>query len=510
MIHVKMDTVTLDGNSLTLTDLSALARGACVATLADAARTRMTESRAVIDQMVADDRTVYGVTTGFGVFSEVRISNENVRALQRNLILSHCAGIGEPYSPEVVRAMIALRANALAKGLSGVRVETVERLLKMLERGIVPRIPSQGSVGASGDLAPLAHLAAALMGEGDVYYEGERMPARRALERVEITPVIYEAKEGLAMINGTQAICAVGGLALERALRLLDASDLIAAMSVDALRGTDVAYDERIHAARPHSGQQRVARRMRSFLAGSRLRESHRDCGKVQDAYSLRCVPQVHGAVRDAIEFAARTFSIELNSATDNPLIFSETGEALSGGNFHGAPVALACDIVTIALTDLQSISERRIERLVNPQLSELPAFLTSQGGLCSGFMIAQVTAAALTSESKTLSHPASVDSIPTSANKEDHVSMGPTAAWKMARVVENLAGVLAIEWLCGAQALEFHRPVQSSQAIEGAHALLRQSVPAWTDDRFLHSDLESAKAALSALSEMSRALQNN
>jgi len=504
MIQRSMDALILDGNSLTLADLRELAEGRRVATLSEAARERMRKSRAVVEQMVADERTVYGVTTGFGVFSEVRISSENVRKLQRNLILSHCAGLGEPYSHEVTRAMIALRANALAKGLSGVRVETVERLLQLLERGIVPRIPSQGSVGASGDLAPLAHLAAALMGEGDVFYRGERVPARNALESAGILPVIYEAKEGLAMINGTQAICSVGGLALERALRLVDASDLIAAISVDALRGTDVAFDERIHAARPHDGQQVVARRMREFLAGSRLRESHRDCGKVQDAYSLRCVPQVHGAVRDAVNFAARTFSVEINSATDNPLIFAETGDALSGGNFHGAPVALASDIAAIALTDLQSISERRIERLVNPQLSELPAFLTSEGGLCSGFMIAQVTAAALTSESKMLSHPASVDSIPTSANKEDHVSMGAAAAWKLARVVENLSGVLAIEWLCAAQALEFHRPVRSSASIEKAHGLLRESVPVWTDDRFLHADLEAARTALDALAAIS------
>lgn len=497
-----MDPVILDGASLNLTELGQIARGERACRLADSARVRMEASRFVVDRMVADERTVYGITTGFGVFSEVRITRENVLALQRNLILSHCAGIGEPYSAEVTRAMIALRANALAKGLSGVRVSTVDRLLDLLERNVLPRIPSQGSVGASGDLAPLAHLAAALMGEGEVSIGGKLMPAREALSEAGIEPVVFEAKEGLAMINGTQAICAVGGLSVGRALRLLDAADLIAAMTIDALRGTDAAFDERIHQARPHAGQLLVAERLRRFLKESALRESHRDCGKVQDAYSLRCVPQVHGSARDALAFAAEKFAVELNSATDNPLVFSDTGEALSGGNFHGAPVALACDVAAIALTDLQSISERRIERLVNPQLSDLPAFLTKSGGLCSGFMIAQVTAAALVSESKTLSHPASVDSIPTSANKEDHVSMGPTAAWKLARIVENLAAVLAIEWLCAAQAIEFHRPLRSSVAVEKAHELLRTVVPAWEDDRYLHPDLESARRAVDRLAD--------
>lgn len=501
----RMKELLLDGGSLTLEDLAAIARRDAVPRLSGDAIERMKQSRAIVDDMVASDRTVYGITTGFGVFSEVRISRENVLELQRNLILSHCAGIGEPYRDEVVRVMIALRANALAKGFSGVRVETVERLLLLLEKDVLPRVPSQGSVGASGDLAPLAHLAAALMGAGTVRYQGEWVDAGEALRKAGIEPVVYEAKEGLAMINGTQAICAVGGLAIGRALDLLECADLIATMSLDALRGTDAAFDARIHDVRPHAGQSRVAANLRRYLSGSPLRDSHRDCGKVQDAYSLRCIPQVHGAVRDAVEFSATKFAIEINSVTDNPLIFADTGEAISGGNFHGAPVALACDVAAMALTDLQSISERRIERLVNPQLSELPPFLTTEGGLHSGFMIAQVTAAALASESKTLAHPASVDSIPTSANKEDHVSMGPTAAWKLERIVENLAGVLAIEWLCAAQGLEFHRPLRSSPDVESAHELLRSSVPSWKGDRYLHPDLEAAKGALSQLASRLR-----
>jgi histidine ammonia-lyase len=496
-----MKEILLDGDSLTLEDLGAVARREAIARLSNSAIDRMNRSRAVVDAMVASDRTVYGITTGFGVFSEVRISRENVLELQRNLILSHCAGIGEPYRDEIVRVMILLRANALAKGLSGVRVDTVERLLSMLEKDILPRVPSQGSVGASGDLAPLAHLAAALMGAGTVRLRGEWVEAAEALRQAELEPVVYEAKEGLAMINGTQAICAVGGLAIARARDLLECADLIATMSLDALRGTDAAFDERIHKARPHAGQLRVASNLRRYLSDSPLRDSHRDCGKVQDAYSLRCIPQVHGAVRDAVQFAAEKLEIEINSATDNPLIFSESGEAISGGNFHGAPVALACDVAAIALTDLQSISERRIERLVNPQLSDLPPFLTTEGGLHSGFMIAQVTAAALASESKSLAHPASVDSIPTSANKEDHVSMGPAAAWKLERITENLAGVLAIEWLCAAQGLEFHRPLRSSPIVENAHELLRSVVEPWKGDRYLHPDIESAKAALPRLS---------
>ncbi|HVR43752.1 MAG TPA: histidine ammonia-lyase [Thermoanaerobaculia bacterium] len=491
-----MERIELDGESLTLADLERVARREAVAVLAEPAVARMRASREIVERYAAEGKTVYGVTTGFGVFADVAISPENVRELQRNLILSHCAGVGEPLSPGASRTMMLLRANALAKGYSGIRVSTVELLLRMLEQDLVPVIPSQGSVGASGDLAPLAHLAAAMMGEGEVWHRGVRGGAGDALREIGAAPVVFEAKEGLAMINGTQAICAIGGLALARAARLLDLADVFAALTLDALEGTDVAFDRRIHDVRPHAGQGVVARRMRALLAGSPLRESHLECPRVQDAYSLRCVPQVHGAVRDAVRFSAETIRIEINSATDNPLVF-ENGDVLSGGNFHGAPAGLACDLAAIALTDLASISERRVERLVNPALSGLPTFLVAEGGLHSGFMMAQVTAAALVSESKSLAHPASVDSIPTSAGKEDHVSMGPIAARKLERITANLANVLAIEAMCGAQALEFRRPLRSSPLLERAHGAIRSAVAPWRGDRYLHADLVAMEGAL-------------
>lgn len=498
-----MRRLELDGQSLTLEQITAVSQGGIQVALSKNARENMKRSRQVIEEILAAGRTVYGVNTGFGVFSEVTIPAADVLRLQKNLILSHCAGVGEPLSVPITRAMMLLRANALAKGHSGIRVEVVEKLLELVNGDFVPVIPSQGSVGASGDLAPLAHLAAALMGVGEVIFEGHRQSAADALRTLKLEPVTYEAKEGLAMINGTQAITSIGGLALDRARRLCDLADAFAAMSLDALRGTDAAFDERIHQARPHQGQITVAQRMRRFLAGSSLRESHRDCGKVQDAYSLRCVPQVHGTVRDAVEFAARTMKIEINSASDNPLVFAEDGAVVSGGNFHGAPVALACDIAAIALCDLASISERRIERLVNPQLSGLPPFLVQDGGLNSGFMIAQVTAAALVSECKSLAHPASVDSIPTSANKEDHVSMGPIAARKLSAVVENLANVLAIEAMCAVQAFEFHRPLRSSEILERVAGRIREVVKPWDDDRYLHPDLVAIAAILDELYEL-------
>lgn len=510
IIRAPMERIVLDGETLTLAALEKLARGEAEATLAPEAARRMNESRAHVEACLAAGRTVYGVTTGFGVFAEVVISAEKSLELQKNLILSHCAGLGEPLPIPVSRAMMALRANALAKGFSGIRVEVVELLLRMLADDLIPVIPSQGSVGASGDLAPLAHLAASMLGVGEVWHRGERISAAEGLRRLKAEPVVFQPKEGLAMINGTQAICAIGGLALARASRLADLADAIAAMTLDALEGTDVAFDARIHEARPHEGQQRVAARMRALLAGSGIRESHRDCARVQDAYSLRCIPQVHGAARDALAFAASKLEIEINSATDNPLVFSD-GAVLSGGNFHGAPVALACDVAAIAMTDLASISERRVERLVNPALSGLPPFLVREGGLNSGFMIAQVTAAALVSESKTFAHPASVDSIPTSANKEDHVSMGPIAARKLERIVANAAGVLAIEAICAAQALEFRRPRRSSATLERLHERIRAKIAPWERDRYLHPDLVAMEALLDPLwTELELALRSS
>jgi histidine ammonia-lyase len=392
-----------------------------------------------------------------------------------------------------------LRANVLAKGFSGVRLETLEALLAMLNGRVHPRVPSQGSVGASGDLAPLAHLALPLVGEGECVFEGRRLPGAEALRAAGLRPITLEPKEGLALINGTQLMTAVGGLAVLRALRLARAADVVGALTLDSLLGTDVAFDPRIHAERPHAGQQASARNLKKLLAGSALRESHRHCGRVQDAYSLRCMPQVHGAVRDALDYSARTHLVEMNSATDNPMVFAATGEILSGGNFHGQPVALAADVVAIASAQLAGISERRTERLVNPTLSGLPPFLAREGGLHSGLMMAHVTAAALTSETKTLAHPASVDSIPTSAGKEDHVSMGPAAAWKASRAVGNLSRVLAVELLAACEAVEFHRPVRSSEALEAVVALVRESVPNHGQDRVLGPEIEALAEKLLA-----------
>ena len=415
---------------------------------------------------------------------------------------SHAVGVGELLPSSTVRALMLLRANCLACGFSGVRRETVDLLLAMLAAGIHPHVPSQGSVGASGDLAPLAHLARAVMGEGDVEHRGRTVPAAEALAASGLAPAVFEAKEGLALINGTQLTTAVGGLALSRLLSLLKAADLVAALTIDALKGTDAAFDPRIHAARPHPGQAASAANLRALLADSPLRESHRHCGVVQDAYALRCAPQVHGTVRDAAAHALRVVTTEMNSATDNPMVFATgpdgEGELVSGGNFHAAPVALVFDLLTAAATDLASVSERRTERLVNPSLSgDLPAFLVKEGGLHSGFMMIHVTAAALVSECKANSFPASVDSIPTSAGKEDHVSMGPIAARKLARNVANLENVLAIELLAAAQALDLRRPLRSSPPLEALHARLRAKVAPWDSDRYGAGDIAAAREVL-------------
>lgn len=492
----------LTGAALTLDDLVDVAFRGRAAVLSPEAAARIDASRAVIDRAVREDRVVYGVTTGFGKFSDVVIPREKLRQLQRNLVESHAVGVGDLLPSSTVRALMLLRANCLACGFSGVRRETVELLLAMLAAGIHPHVPSQGSVGASGDLAPLAHLARAVMGEGDVESRGKVVPAAEALAASGLAPAVFEAKEGLALINGTQLTTAVGGLALARLLSLLKAADLVAALTIDALKGTDAAFDPRIHAARPHPGQAATAANLRTLLADSPLRESHRHCGVVQDAYALRCAPQVHGTVRDAAAHALRVVTTEMNSATDNPMVFATgpdgEGALVSGGNFHAAPVALVFDLLTAAATDLASVSERRTERLVNPSLSgDLPAFLVEEGGLHSGFMMIHVTAAALVSECKANSFPASVDSIPTSAGKEDHVSMGPIAARKLARNVENLENVLAIELLAAAQALDLRRPLRSSPPLEELHERLRARVAPWDADRYGAGDIAAAREVL-------------
>ncbi len=485
------DRVVIDGRSLSLDDVVAIADGAEVQ-LEPTARERIAASRRVVDQILRSGQVVYGVNTGFGKLAEVRISPDELGHLQLNLVRSHACGVGEPFPERTVRAMLALRANVLASGFAGCRPELVEAVLALLNHRIHPVVPSQGSVGASGDLAPLAHLALVLVGEGEALYEGERLPGGEALRRAGLSPVILQAKEGLALINGTQASAAVGTLAVHQAAMLVQAADTVAALSVDALKGTDAAFDPVIHRARPHKGQGESATRIFGLLQGSEIRESHRDCGRVQDAYSLRCAPQVHGAARDAVEHVERLLSIEINSATDNPMVFPD-GRVISGGNFHGAPIAAPMDYLTATLTDLASISERRLARLVDHSLSGLPPFLTEHAGLNSGFMMVQVSAAALVSECKTLSHPASVDSIPTSASQEDHVSMSTWAARKLSRVVGMLQQVLAMEYLAAVQGLEFHRPLHSSEPLERAVALLRNRVPRYEADRRHAPDIARA-----------------
>jgi histidine ammonia-lyase len=490
--HESRTQIVLDGASLTLQGLEAAAMGDAEIRLAPSAREAVAAARRVVDEVVTSGRVVYGVTTGFGNFAEVAIPLDKLERLQLNLVRSHSAGVGEPLCEPETRALMVLRANTLARGMSGVRPETLELLIAILNARIHPIVPSQGSVGASGDLAPLAHLALALVGEGACVVGGRVVPAREALEAAGLAPIHLQAKEGLALINGTAFIVGVGGLAVAEAQRLARTADVAGALTLDALMGSDGPFDPRLHAPRPHPGQQASARNLRRLLAGSEIRESHRGCGKVQDAYSLRCIPQVHGACRDALSYATSAFSVELNAATDNPMVLAETGEILSGGNFHGQPVAIAADVGAIAVAELGAISERRTDRLLNPALSGLPAFLTKEGGLNSGLMMAQVTSAALASENKALAHPASVDSIPTSAGKEDHVSMGATAAWKCSRSVANARRILAVELIAACQALEFRRPLRTSPPLRAVAELVRSRVPPLEEDRPPGVDIEA------------------
>jgi histidine ammonia-lyase len=482
----------IDGASLGIDEVEAVARGEALVRADAVALTRVAATRQVVDDILASGEVVYGINTGFGKLAEVRISADQLEELQLNLLRSHACGVGEPFPEDVVRAMLLLRANVLATGHACCRPVVIERLLDLLEARIHPVVPSQGSVGASGDLAPLAHLALVLVGEGEAMVCGERIPGAEALAAAGIQRLQLEAKEGLALINGTQASAAVGALAVADGRRLLEASDVVCALTLDSMGGTDAAFDPAVHAARPHPGQIRSASRLLNLLVGSAIRESHRECGRVQDAYSLRCSPQVHGAGRDALEHAHRVLSIELNSATDNPMVFAE-GRLISGGNFHGAPIAAVFDYLAAALTDVASISERRLARMVDTALSGLPRFLSPNAGLNSGFMMVQVSAAALVSECKTLAHPASVDSIPTSAGQEDHVSMSTWAARKLARVVELTRQVLGMEYLAAVQALEFQRPLKTSPALEEAAVRLRERVPRLEDDRFMADDMATA-----------------
>ncbi|MBA2302198.1 MAG: histidine ammonia-lyase [Acidobacteria bacterium] len=485
--------IHLDGASLSLDELSAIADGGEQVALGSAAARRVDDARAVVDRKAAGDAAVYGVNTGFGALAETAIPRHHLRALQLNLLRSHAAGVGEPLAVRAVRASMALRANVLAKGFSGIRRGTLELLLEMVNRGVHPLVPSRGSVGASGDLAPLAHLALVLVGEGFAAVNNSPvMSGNDALRAAGLNAITLESKEGLALINGTQPSAAVAALAVVAAGNLSRAVDIAAALSIDALRGSMHPFEARIHDARPHAGQRASAANILALLHGSAINQSHEGCSRVQDAYSLRCAAQVHGAARDALEFARRTLRIEVNSATDNPMVFSDDGDIVSGGNFHGAPIAIAADLLAIAVTHFATISERRSDRLVNPALSGLPAFLTTASGLQSGYMIAQVTAAALTSELKTLAHPASVDTIPTSANREDHVSMSMGAALKAQRAVDTAARVVAVEVLCAAQAIDLLAPLETSAPLRRAHAFVRAVAPTLIEDRPPAPDIEA------------------
>ena len=488
----------IDGDTLQLEEVLAVARDEARVELAPEARERVRAARAVVEARLADGKAHYGINTGFGTLAEVRIDAADLERLQRNLVLSHAVGVGLPLSIPETRALLLLRANVLAKGYSGVREPTLQLLLDLLDRGVLPVVPDRGSVGASGDLAPLAHVALTLLGEGEAFLVGpegppERLPSRVALARAGLAPLALAAKEGLALVNGTQAMAAVGAIALLRAERLADLADLAGAMTLEGLLGSHRPFEAAIHEARGQPGQLAAAAHLRALLQGSELNASHQgpDCHKVQDPYSLRCMPQVHGAARDGLAFARGILSREANAATDNPLVLAD-GDIVSGGNFHGQPVALALDVLAIAASHLAAISERRVEQLVNPSLSGLPPFLARRPGLDSGFMIAQVTSASLVSENKVLAHPASVDSIPSSAGREDHVSMGMTAALKARQVVENVRTCLAIELLVAAQALDLRAPLRPGPRVGAAHARLRAAVPTLDHDRELHRDVEA------------------
>ena len=509
-----MNALHINGNDLTLEAVFEVAVQRRPVLLSADAREGVDRARAVVDEIVASNKLAYAITTGVGKLSDVRIVGDQIRELQVNLVRSHAVGVGDPLTVVEARAMMLLRANSLAKGCSGVRTVVIDTLCEMLNRGVIPFVPSQGSVGASGDLAPLAHLALALIGEGEcIDTAGMRISSGDALKRAQIKPLVLAAKESISLINGTQGMLAVGTLALLAAETLVDSADVLGGLCCDALKGTDAAFDERIHRARPHSGQIKTAANLRKMLEGSQIRESHRECGRVQDAYSLRCIPQVHGAVRDTLAHCREVFEIEANSAVDNPLVFitdaeKSEGDVISGGNFHGEPLAFALDFLAIALSALAGISERRIERLVNPALSEgLPPFLAQGAGLNSGFMMPQVTAAALVSENKVLAHPASVDSITTSGNKEDFVSMGMTAANKLKRILDNTRNVLAIEAMAVAQAIDFLAPLKTSKRGQMAHTAIRSVCPTMEKDRVMYKDF-ARLAELIASGKVAEALR--
>ncbi|HYL27380.1 MAG TPA: histidine ammonia-lyase [Candidatus Nitrosotalea sp.] len=490
--------IELDGRHLTLEAIEAVAAGAPVRIAPDA-RARVERARKFVDDRFASGETIYGVTTGFGRLASISVDPADAVALQVNLVRSHAAGTGEPLPVPTVRAAGVLRANSLSAGHSGVKLETLDLIVAMLERGVTPVVPCQGSVGASGDLAPLAHMTLTLLGEGEAFFGGERLPSAVALERAGLAPISLGAKEGLALVNGTQVMTGVAALGLLRAQRLAAAADLIGAMSLEAYLGTERVFDRRLNDLRPHPGQERVAANLRALLAGSEIVQSHADCDRVQDPYSFRCIPVVHGAVRDSLAHVRRVTEIEANSVTDNPLVFPEDGEFISGGNFHGEPIALALDFLKIAASELASIAERRLYLLLNAADRGLPLFLARRIGLESGLMIVQYTAAALVNENKGLAWPSSVDSIPTSAGQEDHVSMGMTSANNLPRVLDNVEGALACELLGALAATDFRRPLRSGRGTQAAHDAAREAIAPWTGDRPPAPDIAAARELIAS-----------
>jgi len=485
--------IKIDGSSLSLKDVVLVSRNRKTVELDSSAVEGINNSRGFVEKILAENRVVYGITTGVGELANSLIQPKDVEKLQLNLIRSHATNVGEPFTEDVVRAIMLLRANALAKGFSGVRLTVIEMLLSLLNHSVYPHIPCKGSVGASGDLSPLAHLALVLIGEGECLVNGKRVDSITVLKKKGIKPVKLMAKEGLALINGTQVMAAIGCLVVQEADLLMKNAQIAGAMSLEALKGTSRAFDEKIHRVRPHAGQISCAANMRRIVAGSPIIASHVNCDKVQDAYTLRCIPQVYGAIMDTIEYAKKVLQVEINSATDNPLIFADEEEVISGGNFHGEPLAFIMDYLGIALSEIGSISERTIDRLVNPHISGLPPFLASKSGLNSGFMISQYTAAALVSENKILAHPASVDSIPTSAGQEDHVSMGCIAARHAWEILHNVENVLAIEMLCAAQGVDFHK-LKPGKGTAAAHKNIRKHISHVDDDRVLYKDIEMVR----------------
>ncbi|MGR3309158.1 MAG: histidine ammonia-lyase [Candidatus Brocadiales bacterium] len=492
-----MKEIIVDGNSLTLEQVVAVSRGKAAVSLSKEAELRVEKARGVVQRAVEEKKVVYGITTGFGALSGVTISKEQTRQLQINILLSHAAGVGNAFDEETVRAIMLLRINSLAKGHSGIRLSTLKTFLKMLNKGVHPVIPEKGSVGASGDLAPLAHLALVMIGEGKAFFHGELLDGKEAMARANIDLVNLEEGEGLALINGTQVMAAIGALTVYDSINLLKTADVATGMSLEVLMGSNIELNPRIHEVRPHKGQAICAENIRNITKNSAIISSHKDCSKVQDAYTIRCAPQVQGASKDALDYASNVIKTEMNSATDNPLIFSESNLILTGGNFHGQPVALALDFLSMALSEIGNISERRTERLVNPQLSGLPAFLVKDPGINSGLMLAQYTAAALVSENKILAHPACVDSIPTSANREDHVSMGTISARKCREIMRHAEYIVSIELLCAAQALDLFTNLKPGAGTLEAYKTIRHHIPHLDTDRIISKDIETMRHLL-------------